>query len=992
MNTIYYPSLKGNVSLDDYNKIRYINHNQEYWLGENEDPKLVAAEYLHQVAPTFEFPVEQLRNIHQKVSYFDPREQGVEYRLSDEKRFFDSTTYDYYQTYLNVPVWRAGIAVTVKENPARVVYAANTSQENFYAQLPDQAVIERYRQLFRQGSVYQIRYEDELRVSASENETNETEEFGNEETASFIHDILGIHIGKKAAEKDINTRAGLIRGRFFMYKYEAAKRLPQQDHDSVDNPRNQSVNLESHSHPHIDLPPVSERIREGQYYLVAEITFSYNTPQFGHVIWLALVEVETNSILYIEPQTLGVNGLVFTQDPITSTGTLTNTAAQSNAVLNPLRDDVTLTHLDAPVGGVQNLRGTFVQISNVEDPNIAAPTNPTGTDFDYNTRTNNFAAVSAYYHETELFKTIESLGFPIATYFDGTTFPIPVDHRGLGTEVNAHWSPNGVGGTGHMCYGLGDDADTANPIGRAVDKWVHWHEMGGHGTLGDHVGGGTFGFAHSPGDGLAAIQNDPDSLLRALPERFRYAPFRAGLDRWFNRDVAAGWGWGGTRDTGGYNSEQILATCNFRIYRSIGGDAANLGRRRHASRVTTYLILRAISTLTPATNPSNALGFCNALMAVDLLNWTSEGLFGGAYNKLIRWAFERQGLFQPAGASTPVTAAGAPPQFDVYINDGRNGEYQYKHDHWNNTSVWNRNSADGGTSHQSAIEGTTNYAYVKIRNRGTSAASNVVVKGYHCLPGAGLTWPTDFTQMTPLDGHSVASIGPNNSEEVTLGPFAWVPNANVYGHDCLLMIASATGDPSNIQNFTAGETIAEWRLVPHDNNVGQRNVTLVPGGGGMEGLLSGLHEHVFYAGNTFRRKATMELKATLPEVLAKNGWRIQFKDITGNKFELQPGEKRRIVIDLVPGAQFTKDQIHDTLDRDIAVLLYANDMLMGGMTYRLDPEMKEPVNQPDNGKSKCIDKANDLVKCLNLGDNKVKKVCVTKISLDIEMDNDCKCD
>ena len=35
-----------------------------------------------------------------------------------------------------------------------------------------------------------------------------------------------------------------------------------------------------------------------------------------------------------------------------------------------------------------------------------------------------------------------------------------------------------------------------------------------------------------------------------------------------------------------------------------------------------------------------------------------------------------------------------------------------------------------------------------------------------------------------------------------VGPFEWVPNENVYGHDCVLMIASVAGDPSNVDNFT----------------------------------------------------------------------------------------------------------------------------------------------------------------------------------------------
>jgi hypothetical protein len=42
----------------------------------------------------------------------------------------------------------------------------------------------------------------------------------------------------------------------------------------------------------------------------------------------------------------------------------------------------------------------------------------------------------------------------------------------------------------------------------------------------------------------------------------------------------------------------------------------------------------------------------------------------------------------------------------------------------------------------------------------------------------------------------------------------------------MLMVASAPGDPSNIDNLTKRDSIPNWRLVPHDNNIGQRNVTL----------------------------------------------------------------------------------------------------------------------------------------------------------------------
>jgi hypothetical protein len=48
------------------------------------------------------------------------------------------------------------------------------------------------------------------------------------------------------------------------------------------------------------------------------------------------------------------------------------------------------------------------------------------------------------------------------------------------------------------------------------------------------------------------------------------------------------------------------------------------------------------------------------------------------------------------------------------------------------------------------------------------------------------------------------------------------------------------------------------------------------------------------------------------------------------------------------------------------VYLYGNGMLLDGMTYQLDPSLKEPVQQP-GGRGNCNDKAKDLLKYLTLG-------------------------
>ena len=218
-----------------------------------------------------------------------------------------------------------------------------------------------------------------------------------------------------------------------------------------------------------------------------------------------------------------------------------------------------------------------------------------------------------------------------------------------------------------------------------------------------------------------------------------------------------------------------------------------------------YLMLRAVRTLTPATNPSNAIGFVNAMLTADNVDWASEGHTGGAYGKVIRWAFEKQGLYQPAGAPTPVTIEGAPPAVDVYIDDGRDGEYEYQPVHWDTAAVWNRVNPDGQPGHQEPA-GTTNYAYVKIKNRGTLIANDVIVRGYHCKPSAGLFWPNDLQPMTTPQ-LAAGSLQPNKGEEKTIGPFSWIPATNAAGHDSMLMIVSDAGDPSNVDNFTGRSPI-----------------------------------------------------------------------------------------------------------------------------------------------------------------------------------------
>ena len=318
---------------------------------------------------------------------------------------------------------------------------------------------------------------------------------------------------------------------------------------------------------------------------------------------------------------------------------------------------------------------------------------------------------------------------------------------------------------------------------------------------------------------------DPGSKA---PDRFVTFPFltaSSGIDRRHDRNIAAGWAWGGTRDDRQYGSEQILSTLMFRIYRVTGGDDADINVQKFAARYLVYLILRAIGSLTATTTDPRV--FVTALQNADKLTVNFEGHPGGAWHKVVRWSFEKQGLFQPSGAPTPVTQPGAPPDVDVFIDDGRSGEYEpYLTDIGASPGVWNRLAADGDTANQEPAAGVTNYLYVHVGNRGTAQAVGVSVKCYQGQAGSALRWPADWLPLATasLPGPVIAA-----TNSAVIGPFQWTPTQA--GPISVLASVSATNDISNAD--TINVSISNHRLVPNDNNLAQRDFTAgrMAGGG-----------------------------------------------------------------------------------------------------------------------------------------------------------------
>ena len=104
---------------------------------------------------------------------------------------------------------------------------------------------------------------------------------------------------------------------------------------------------------------------------------------------------------------------------------------------------------------MQSLEGKFAKVVSITSPNFRPPTCPAGRDFDkFSVRTNQFAAVNAYYHVDRFFRLVEDLGFKVIgsnSYFKDTKFPVEVDHRAFrapwpdGNVVNAALEGRGQG-------------------------------------------------------------------------------------------------------------------------------------------------------------------------------------------------------------------------------------------------------------------------------------------------------------------------------------------------------------------------------------------------------------------------------------------------------------------------------------------------------------------------------------------------------------------
>lgn len=506
-------------------------------------------------------------------------------------------------------------------------------------------------------------------------------------------------------------------------------------------------------------------------------------------------------------------------------------------------------------------------------------------------RRDDFAALSGYQHTRarfdqlklvrSLFNTIVAFGLSPNAFFRFAIAPLQVRHRSPitpgpgkdGKTINAQvdFDPpicsliaegkpftNADRRPVLVRFALADlkrSTSRRQPLGLASDPRWSWHEYC-HVLLAAQTGKLELHFAHSAGDALAAIVSDPSSKLSTREYTRGYTFPWVYLHRRHDRAVNRGWGWNGPRHRQdrfpaddcrcrfkGYDSEQILSTSLFRLYRALGGDTVDIGgnpdraARHRAADYAVYLILRTIKGM-PAFNVGGMQTpdqFATGLIDSDIatLPYTGpgplNGRVGGWAHKVVRWAFEAQGLY----AANPAAVAyspGLPPPVDIFIDDNRpSSEGTYTRGGYMPVSLdWNSALPRRWHASASAIKIVGNHIWVEVGNRGQTAANGVKVSVYFIAWPVTASAPPEWGPMTgwaKIADSGLASVPPWPGPALSFGPFA-TPARTPGKRLWILAIADCPADVAN-PNSTTVLPCAQYKvsivdLVAGDNNLGLR--------------------------------------------------------------------------------------------------------------------------------------------------------------------------
>lgn len=217
MPTFYDGSVKGHITKDGAT-VTQIRYSQELPVSDENDPVEAASAYLRESAEVLGLERPHLGSLRVRAEGLAPEEKGIEYRLEDDKRLFDGTTVAFAQTYFDVPVFRRGISVEVKQGPNRIVGVTNNTESGLEGALPSRERIDFYRRLFQDGTGFLGR------VPRRANAEAEVAAEGTEAT-DVVRRTLGLTGPATTRRNGQPAVTGLMNGRFVAYRYQPELRF-----------------------------------------------------------------------------------------------------------------------------------------------------------------------------------------------------------------------------------------------------------------------------------------------------------------------------------------------------------------------------------------------------------------------------------------------------------------------------------------------------------------------------------------------------------------------------------------------------------------------------------------------------------------------------------------------------------------------------------------------------------------------------------------------
>ena len=232
------------------------------------------------------------------------------------------------------------------------------------------------------------------------------------------------------------------------------------------------------------------------------------------------------------------------------------------------------------------------------------------------------------------------------------------------------------------------------------------------------------------------------------------------------------------------------------------------------------------------------------------------------------------------------------------------------------------------------ISGLKNRVYVRVRNRGPSAASNVKVTLRYGFAGTSLPrWPTGWgssqtigqktISTVPYSGSSVAGGASDPAQVVQFDwtaptPKAGQPSPN---HFCLLTeLSGVSADPSSPPSGPLRN------VVPTENNFSLDNVSVVN-----TTTAVGVYADSFYVANPYEQPIDTELTLDVPE-----GWDVALQNVPGGQpFTLDQGERRLAILRVYPPTSVLNGEETGTVEVTQEALFGENErQVLGGLTYR----------------------------------------------------------